>query len=394
MPAQYLPGVTYNISVRIQDATKLGAGFQADAVAAGSGLHAGTLIATDLANTQLNPGDPNYVNHRSLGVSNSVANWNAMGRSATYQFAWKAPNINVGAVQMYAAGNAINNNGDFTGDVIYLTNVVSLGTPTGACCDDGLGDCVENLEQANCEGMGFRYGGDHSTCGTINPPCVGPPPTGACCDDDTGNCTEDILQADCQAAGDRWGGANSTCALIDPPCLPPIPTGACCDGTTGRCTDGVEEASCVGDQRSWFEDQVCASLNPPCSEHTGACCDLLAGACEDDVPGSACVGTHSIWTKAALCGDVACDAVIGACCDHDPFGACTDGLTQAGCDCASCEWSEGGLCAELDCVHQTIPAVGEWGIGILTLLLLTGAKIVFRAPPTAGPGREGDRPRV
>jgi hypothetical protein len=77
--------------------------------------------------------------------------------------------------------------------------------------------------------------------------------------------------------------------------------------------------------------------------------------------------------------DVACEAVTGACCDHDPFGgACIDSLTQAGCDCPTCEWLKLGSCSELDCLHTTIPTVGAWGLAILSLLLMTGAKLAFR----------------
>jgi hypothetical protein len=74
---------------------------------------------------------------------------------------------------------------------------------------------------------------------------------------------------------------------------------------------------------------------------------------------------------------VECDAVTGACCDHDPFGACTDGLTQAACDCPTCEWVKLGSCSEVDCPHTAIPTVSEWGLVVLTLLLLTGAKVLF-----------------
>ena len=70
-------------------------------------------------------------------------------------------------------------------------------------------------------------------------------------------------------------------------------------------------------------------------------------------------------------------AVTGACCDHDPFGACTDGVTQAACDCPTCEWEKDGSCSELDCPHNAIPTVGGWGLVVLTLTLLIGAKLAF-----------------
>jgi len=110
----------------------------------------------------------------------------------------------------------------------------------------------------------------------------------------------------------------------------------------------------------------------------GACCDLLSGTCAEDVGASACSGAQQTWTGGAACVDVVCEAVTGACCDHDPFGACTDGVTRAACDCPTCEWLKLGSCSELDCPHTTIPTVGEWGLLVLALLLLTGAKLAFR----------------
>jgi len=74
---------------------------------------------------------------------------------------------------------------------------------------------------------------------------------------------------------------------------------------------------------------------------------------------------------------VVCDAVTGACCDHDPFGACTDGLTQAACDCPTCEWEKLGSCSDLDCPHTAIPTVSSWGLAILSLLIMIGAKLAF-----------------
>jgi len=68
----------------------------------------------------------------------------------------------------------------------------------------------------------------------------------------------------------------------------------------------------------------------------------------------------------------------GVCCDHDPFGACTDGVTQAACDCPTCEWLKLGSCSELDCPHTAIPTVSEWGLVVLALLLSIGAKLAFR----------------
>jgi hypothetical protein len=111
--------------------------------------------------------------------------------------------------------------------------------------------------------------------------------------------------------------------------------GSCCDGRTGACTDAVVQGACAGDQLTWTEAMLCDEIDPPCAEHTGACCD------------------------------------------RDPFGGCTDDVTPAQCVCPTCEWSKGSVCTELECLVTPIPSVGEWGLVVLTLLLLTAAKVAF-----------------
>ena len=49
----------------------------------------------------------------------------------------------------------------------------TVGIPLGACCDDATATCDENVTESDCTGVGFRYGGDDSTCATIDPPCTG-----------------------------------------------------------------------------------------------------------------------------------------------------------------------------------------------------------------------------
>jgi len=116
-----------------------------------------------------------------------------------------------------------------------------------------------------------------------------------------------------------------------------ILVGSCCDGITGVCTDAVVERECAGDQRTWTLAMLCDELDPPCTAHPGACCD------------------------------------------HDPLGGCTDDSTLAQCVCPTCEWSKGSVCSELECIVTPIPTVGEWGLVILSLLLLTAAKVAFGA---------------
>ncbi|MFH1111023.1 MAG: thrombospondin type 3 repeat-containing protein [Planctomycetota bacterium] len=78
------------------------------------------------------------------------------------------------------------------------------------------------------------------------------------------------------------------------------------------------------------------------------------------------------------CEELPCPAVLGACCDHDPFGGCTDGVTRTECNCVGCAWTEDALCDDVECSREAIPTVSAWGLAILSLLLMTGAKIRFR----------------
>jgi subtilisin-like proprotein convertase family protein len=160
--------------------------------------------------------------------------------------------------------------------------------------------------------------------------------------------------------------------------------GACCDGNTGLCTDGLEADQCVGDQRTFYLGQQCATLSPPCEQHRGACCDTLSGICTDDVLPGDCVGPRLIWSKGELCSQVTCVAAIGACCVRST-GQCTDAATLDQCTTLGGEWLEANLCANFDppCVppDNVIPTVSEWGLVVLALLLLVIGKVYFGARP-------------
>ncbi len=73
-----------------------------------------------------------------------------------------------------------------------------------------------------------------------------------------------------------------------------------------------------------------------------------------------------------------CDGpCTGACCDHDPFHGCMDGVAAAQCTCPDCQWTPNGSCGEIECPRDSIPAVSSWGLAVLALSLLIGAKLRF-----------------
>jgi hypothetical protein len=219
---------------------------------------------------------------------------------------------------------------------------------------------------------------------------------GACCDYEVGACTSDLTEADCAALQPdpiqrAWLGSER-CAVDGGTITCPQHTGACCDGTTGNCTNNVPESECpvnpseLDNQYRWEKETSCADLDPPCEEHRGACCDRrIADAalrCRDDVPGSACVIDdldQVSWYKFTRCADLSdpCLEHTGACCDEDPFATCRDNLPASQCNCTRCLFYKDTPCSEIECTHSSIPTVSQWGLAILTLLLLTGAKIYF-----------------
>jgi len=66
----------------------------------------------------------------------------------------------------------------------------------------------------------------------------------------------------------------------------------------------------------------------------------------------------------------------GACCDEDTFESCTI-TTEKECDRKKCVWYKLLTCEDIKCNHNPIPTVSQWGLVVLTLLLLTGAKVYF-----------------
>ena len=249
-----------------------------------------------------------------------------------------------------------------------------------ACCGDGVCDALENECTCtidcgtcnDCNGNGIPDELDVAAC-TGDPACTDCNanfiPDG--CD------IESVTSLDCNGNGmpdecDIRAGVSQDTDVNGIP--DDCEAGACCNGSTGLCADDAPMALCTGDEPSWSVNTLCAELDPPCA---GACCDLPTGDCAENLPPSACSGAQQRWTGGATCSETGCEAVTGACCDHDPFRGCTDGLTQAACDCGQCEWTKLAMCEDVECSRESIPTVGAWGLAILTLLLLTGAKIRF-----------------
>jgi len=104
----------------------------------------------------------------------------------------------------------------------------------------------------------------------------------------------------------------------------------------------------------------------------------VGGGCSDQVPPQDCTGDPSQVRHfpGQLCADVICEEHTGACCDADAFGGCQV-LAESQCVCDKCTFNKDTPCAEINCLHNPIPTMSQWGVAVLALLLLIGAKVYF-----------------
>ena len=120
---EYTPGQTYTLTATVsqQGRSLFGIGLEA---LLPSGANAGTLT----------PGTGTTTKNATISGNsrkNIVHNMNAgaTANAHSFTFTWTAPATDVGAVTIYYAGNATNNNGAKTGDYIY--NASQVVTPAG-----------------------------------------------------------------------------------------------------------------------------------------------------------------------------------------------------------------------------------------------------------------------
>jgi hypothetical protein len=201
----------------------------------------------------------------------------------------------------------------------------------------------------------------------------GGPRVGSCCDTngldgDPFGCVDNVLQADCMGAYDTWTESGK-CADIVCDCIPDCAGATCgdngCGGSCGDCDDGD---ACNG-METCNAGRTCDAGTPVVCTDGNACngletCDSATGACVGGTPincsnGQACDGVET------------CNPSNGACIPGTPVN-CDDGVA---CTVDTCV-EPGGTCVndDSDCA---IPTVSEWGLVVLALMLLIGAKVYF-----------------
>jgi hypothetical protein len=202
---------------------------------------------------------------------------------------------------------------------------------------------------------------------------------GACCGLSTGTCVDDVASSDCSATTDAYTRAQA-CSSIT--CEPTF--GACCDRTAGGgavCSDNVFQDDCMAANLEFTAGEICA--NAGCTEFTGSCCDLRDGTCADGIELDNCSDPAQRWLQSTTCDIASCSPESAACCDR-LHGTCTS-ATFAACSCNDCEWLVGQRCEDVVCEagFLPIPTTSQWGLAVLTLLLLCAAKIAFARPTEA-----------
>ncbi|MDZ4665359.1 MAG: choice-of-anchor V domain-containing protein [Bacteroidota bacterium] len=120
--SSYIPGATYNITVQVSGSAASPTakfGFEIGVLKDSDSLNIGTFNITDNTRTQIitHPiaTDLRYsVTHKTAGTPALSANFNQ------WTFNWTAPSVNEGDITFWYATNCTNNNGQETGDRIYL----------------------------------------------------------------------------------------------------------------------------------------------------------------------------------------------------------------------------------------------------------------------------------
>jgi hypothetical protein len=270
--------------------------------------------------------------------------------------------------------------GGNAGENIFCTNVLGTCATRGVCSQDGT-----------CEG-------DASCDG----PFIGSPYESCLCVGDALGLTL-LIQLD-YFAPQEDGDILHLNIEKRRTCDEPITSGMCCDVVGGSCTDGWTDAgaSCTAGQ-VFVEGKDC---NPEaCPLRLGACCDGLKGICTDSyaglpathegeagvpigmcqIGGGACAVGQCQWNEGLACDDpeLTCAAATGACCNSAAGPLATEGTCEVttinGCTGEKQNWFKGAGCGDIDCPANfvAIPTVSEWGLVVLTLLLLIGAKVYF-----------------
>ena len=118
VPNTYVPGMVYDIVVKLERDSQKRWGFEMTALT-NSNTRAGTFSATD-ANTQAeNENNRQYIKQTTVGTAQGTQDMHS------WRFRWTAPSTNVGPITFYAAGNAADGTFGTNNDYIYTQKTTS-----------------------------------------------------------------------------------------------------------------------------------------------------------------------------------------------------------------------------------------------------------------------------
>lgn len=116
---EYVGGQTYQIDVTIERSgvNEFGFGFEA---LKPNGTNAGTLMDINTTETHVLTGN---ISGNIRNTMTHKTNSGISSNTKTYSFNWLAPEAGTGNVTLYATGNAVNQNGNASGDYVYSTSL-------------------------------------------------------------------------------------------------------------------------------------------------------------------------------------------------------------------------------------------------------------------------------
>ncbi|MGB2984986.1 MAG: hypothetical protein WBE26_03810 [Phycisphaerae bacterium] len=242
----------------------------------------------------------------------------------------------------------------------------------------GASPWVHDADELACSAFRPGFDDPDAECELVN---------GACCDASFfgGNCRDCMAASECSDTGDRWiQGVTCEDAQFDPPCpdLCCESRDVCTNRTRGECEaipgawlpGKVCEGDCVPD-----ECHLCFPLYP-CTGAEGDCFSAHPEpGCEDPI----CCDRVCAWDGFCCdfewdenCVPVAHDLCRGACCDI-VASTCADDLTEPECVASGGSFQGVGTSCALTCCGEIIPTVSQWGIVVMTLLVLIAGTLVL-----------------
>lgn len=113
VPETYIPNEVYTIVVNLSRTGQSRWGFEMTALDA-DGARAGSFEVDDAGNTQLSEANSKqYIKHTSIGTAQGTND------THSWEFQWTAPDVDIGPITFYAAGNTSNGNFNPADDYIY-----------------------------------------------------------------------------------------------------------------------------------------------------------------------------------------------------------------------------------------------------------------------------------